>query len=61
MRWGGHFTPIDPVHFDDEINDKNPNWYDKWILNLQQSFKQLYMKQEPQQERKLPSVLPQSP
>jgi len=20
MRWGGHFTPIDPVHFDDEIN-----------------------------------------
>jgi hypothetical protein len=60
MRWGGHFTPIDPVHFDDWINDKNPNWYDKWISNLQQSFKQLYMKQEPQ-EKTLPGVLPQSP
>jgi hypothetical protein len=41
MRWGGRFTPADPVHFDSGININNRSWYDRWYAGIQQ----LYLKE----------------
>jgi hypothetical protein len=38
IRWGGRFTPSDPVHFDDGINLNNRDWYDRWYAGLQQLY-----------------------
>jgi hypothetical protein len=38
MRWGGRFSPADPVHFDSGINVNNRSWYDRWYAGLQQLY-----------------------
>ena len=45
IRWGGNFSPSDPVHFDDGINENYPVWYDTWFSSLQESFRQLSQNQ----------------
>ena len=38
IRWGGRFSPADPVHFDSGINVRNQSWYDRWYAGLQQLY-----------------------